>query len=106
MPEEHLSIVPTKNTPADLFDLRSTGKLSGMHPEMVLEFVRAELVSVAREDMSGNPFFDEGAIYRLRQIEYLRTKQQAHLRTIRLIMRLLDRVDAAEMELRHLRDRI
>jgi len=42
-----------------IVDLRSAGKLSGMHPDMVLEFARAELIAVAEEDRAGNPYFAE-----------------------------------------------
>ena len=90
----------------EFIDLESASRLSGMHPVMILEFVRAELVEAARVDREGNPCFDEEAIFRLRQIEHMRTRQGAHLSTIRLVIRLIDRAESAERELRRLRNRM
>ncbi len=87
-------------------DLDAASELSGMHPEMILEVARARMVVISRKDREGNPYFDDEAIYRLRQIEHLRLEQRAHLRTIRLIMQLMDRAEAAEREVRWLRDRV
>lgn len=86
-------------------DLDFASQLSGLHPDMILEFVRARLVT-ARVDAAGNPHFDNRAIYRLRQIEHLRQEQRTGMRMIRLIIQLLDRAERAERELRHLRDRM
>jgi len=117
-PNESLPVVPhsdASDEPEPL-GLDAASKLTGMHPQMVIEFVRASLVvpsSTSRpagdpdaESEPAAPAFDAAALYRLRQIEHLRTHHQAHLRTIRLVLGLLDRAEAAERELRHLRDRI
>ena len=87
------------------FTLASASELSGMHPEMILEFVRADLVHVTSRDRSGAPVFREHDIARLRQIELLRSADRVSLRTIRHLMKLEDRLDAAERELRILRGR-
>lgn len=86
-------------------DLDFASQLSGLHPDMILELARAQLVTV-RADAAGNPRFDNQAIYRLRQIERLRQEQRAGMRMIRLIIQLLDRTERAERELRHLRERM
>jgi DNA-binding transcriptional MerR regulator len=106
MKDEYYSMVPYLHVSHGFIDLKAASDLSGMHPEMILEFTRAQLVLVARKDRSGNPYFDDEGVYRLRQIEHLRHDQQAHLRTIRLVIQLMERAETAERELRNLRDRL
>ena len=107
MSNGNYTLIPTFSEVSRGFvDLASASELSGMHPEMIIEVTRANIVLVARRDRAGNPYFDDEAIYRLRQIEHLRSEQRAHMRTIRLIMELLDRAESAERELRWLRDRM
>lgn len=91
---------------AEYFDLRAAAELSGMHPEMILEFHRARVVAVAGSDATGDPRFDLRGILRLRQIEALRHECQMSLRAIRLVMGLMDRLESAESELRQLRERV
>jgi DNA-binding transcriptional MerR regulator len=106
MNDDNCPLIPTcYRVTSSFIDLDSASQLSGMHPEMILEFTRAELVAIAHIDRGGNPYFDDEAIFRLRQIEHLRSSQRTHLRTIRLILHLTDRVESAERELRGLRDR-
>jgi DNA-binding transcriptional MerR regulator len=106
MKDEQSAMVPYLNVTHGFINLQSASDLSGMHQEMILEFIRAELVTAAGKDQSGNPYFDDEGVYRLRQIEYLRHDQQAHLRTIRLVLQLMERAEAAEREVRRLRDRV
>ena len=104
MTYHRLPIVPLQlRSSGGFIDLKAASQSSGMHPEMILEFVRCELVVIARKDRQGLPYFDEPSIYRLRQIQYLREIQKAHLNTIRLVLRLLDRAETAERELGSLR---
>ena len=101
------TIVPTETGNTDGFvDLEMASELSGVHPEMILEFTRARMVPVSWQDWSGNPYFDDEAIYRLRQIDRLRTRERVQMRTIRLILELMDRAETAERELRWLRERL
>lgn len=104
MSEIRFTIVPTFSSHGFL-DLQAASAISGMHPDMILEFVRARLVVSARRDRGGNPYFDDQGIYRLKQIEQLQ-REQATARTIRLILDLMTRLDAAESELRTLRERL
>lgn len=106
MTEEPMLILASTEVSHGLIDLDAASELSGMHPEMIEEVARAELIVVSHHDRSGNPYFDDKAIYRLRQIERLRNEHRAHMRTIRLIVQLLDRTEAAEYELRRLRERL
>ena len=105
MSKTSLTIV-TADASREYVSLQNASELSGMHPEMILEVIRGKLIRTVHEDDRGNLFFDAEAIYRLRQIEYLRTQQQTHMRTIRMIIQLLDRAEAAEKELRWLRQRV
>lgn len=89
-----------------VFDLERASDLSGLHPEMILEFLRAGLVHAHRPGEEGGPQFDEIAITRLRQIERLRRREGVSLRTLCLIMRLLDRIEDLDGELRTLRERM
>ena len=101
------TIVPTRSgTTGGFVDLEAASELSGVHPEMILEFARARMVTVSWQDRSGNPYFDDEAIYRLRQIEHLRNQERMQMRTVRLILELMDRTETAERELRWLRERL
>jgi DNA-binding transcriptional MerR regulator len=89
------------------FDLDTTAELTGVHRDLILEFTRAEfLPTVRRGDDESILQFDEHAIYRLRQIESLRQRHHTSLRVIRDILRLLDRLEDAELEVRRLREQL
>ena len=92
--------------PDEWYDLRLASELSGMHPGMVREFARARVVDSFRSPSGGGPFFDQNGIHRLRQIERLRLRQRVNLRTICMVMRLLDRLDHAEHELDWFREQL
>jgi DNA-binding transcriptional MerR regulator len=100
------TLVVVSEDPECRFNLERAAELSGMHPEMILEFTRAEIIHTTGQDPDGSPRFDETEIVRLRQIEYLRAIEGASLRTIRYILALLDRLEAAEHELRLLREQL
>lgn len=86
---------------ADLrIGLDRAAELSGMHPEMILEFVRVELVHGVQPGSDGMPRFHNVDVDRLRQIQHLRNEQHVNFRTIFHIMRLLDELEAALGKLR------
>jgi hypothetical protein len=88
-------------------DLLTTSRLTGLHEGLIVEFARGGLVSVSAEPNGSNePRFDEKALCRLRQIAQLHQQQKVNLRTIKLIVRLLDRLEEAEKELRILREQV
>jgi DNA-binding transcriptional MerR regulator len=101
----HTLVVVSENSERRI-SLQRAAELSGMHPEMILEFTRAEIVHTAGREPDGSPCFDETEIVRLRQIEHLRGDEGVSLRTIRHILALLDRLEAAEHELHLLRERL
>lgn len=88
----------------DFHDLARAAELCGMHPEMILEYARAHVVTLARE---GDLYhLDSHAIHRLRQIAVLREERGMSLRSIRFVMELIGRLEAAEQELRVLREKV
>jgi hypothetical protein len=89
------------------FDLDTTAELTGVHRDLILGFTRAELLPTARGGQDESDWqFDERAIYRLRQIDSLRLRHHTSLRVIRDILRLLDRLEDSELQLRHLREQL
>ncbi len=88
----------------EVFDLETAAELSGMHPEMILEFCRAHVVAL--HPRGDRPRFDNRGIHRLRLIETLRQERGMSLRSIRFVVDLMERLDAAERELRALRERV
>ncbi|MEM8955832.1 MAG: chaperone modulator CbpM [Verrucomicrobiota bacterium] len=109
MPTRYTIVQYTEGTSGEarLFDLKTAAELTGVHPEMILEFTRAQLVPSAQSGENPDSFrFDERAIYRLRQIESLRQRHHTNLRVIRYITQLLDRLDETEQELHLLREQL
>ena len=100
--DESLSIpVPAGD---EVFGLDAAAELSGMHPEMILEFCRAHVVALRLR--AEGPEFDNRGIHRLRLIETLRQERGMSLRSIRFVVELMERLEAAERELRSLRERV
>ena len=89
--------------PERIFSLEQAADLTGMHTEMILEFVRANLIHVQLCEKA--PQFDEAALVRIRHIENLR-QEHVNLRTVCYIIHLLDRLESSERELRTLRERL
>jgi len=86
-------------------DLDEASQLSGLHPEMIEEFLRASLVRGFKGEHD-EIFFDQAGISRLRHIAHLQQHEHAKLRTIRYITGLLDSLDAKERELQSLREQL
>ena len=105
MSASRYTIMSFEEHPESEFSLEQTAELTGLHPEMILEFLRAELVRVAAQASEGSPSFDQSAIVRLRHIAVLQ-HEHVNLRTIRYIVRLIDRLETTDRELRALRERI
>lgn len=88
------------------FDLDTAAELSGMHPEMILEFHRSGVVARTGSADGSALRFGVRDVLRLRQIEALRHEGQMSVRAIRLVVTLMDRLESAEAELRVLRERV
>ena len=106
MDDSPYMIVSAQVRAEDEFSLDETAQLTGMHPELILEFVRAELVQVSAGTPESAPGFDEFAIARLRHIEHLRAHEKLKMRAVCYIVRLLDELDAARSEVRVLREQL
>ena len=52
----------------EMFDIESAADLTGIHPEMIREFARGQLVQIRGSDNEGCPVFDESGICRLRML--------------------------------------
>ena len=106
MDDSHYMIVTAQTRYETEFSLEQTAEMTGMHPDMILELVRVDLVQVLRGSSAEAPQFDEFAIARLRHIEHLREHEKLSLRAVSYIVRLLDQLNAADQELRELRERL
>jgi hypothetical protein len=89
----------------EICNLAETAELSGIHPEMIEEFIRGHLVQ-AFEKSRGEFYFDESAISRLRHLAYLRDHDHTSLRTLRYIGNLLDHIETKERQIHELRERM
>lgn len=90
----------------DVVDLETAARLCGLPTEMILEFSRTQIISVVRTGDSDSPAFDTVCLHRLRQIETLHHEWSMAPRSIGFVMDLFDRLEAAERELRVLRERL
>jgi DNA-binding transcriptional MerR regulator len=103
--EYQLTCITETPIGTSLVTLDEASDLSGMHPEMIEEFLRAHLIRAFKSD-DGTLYFDPSGIHRLRQIQYFREHEGTNLRTIRYIVSLLDSLDQRDRELRTLRDQL
>lgn len=90
----------------DWVDLETASRLCGLPAETILEFSRTRVVAVVRGGDPDTPLFDAASLHRLRQIEALHRDWSLPPRSIGFVMELLDRLEAAERELRGLRERM
>jgi len=97
---------PSDSPDDDIVDLETAARLSGLPSEMILEFSRTQVISVVRSGNSDSPAFDAVCLHRLRQIETLHHEWSMAPRSIGFVMDLFDRLEAAERELRLLRERL
>ena len=111
MPEfvhRRYQIVSSEVGETETFDIETLSRLTGLHEELILEFFRARLVPPAGPEQfdSESPRFDERGLLRLRQVASLREDRNVSLGTLRLVIRLLDRLEEVETELRALQERL
>lgn len=97
---------PPESPDDDLVDLETAARLCGLPAEMILEFSRTRVISVVRGGAPDAPVFDTVCLHRLRQIEALHHDWSLTPRSIGFVMDLFDRLEAAERELRVLRERL
>ncbi|NNE91159.1 MAG: hypothetical protein HKN23_05890 [Verrucomicrobiales bacterium] len=90
--------------PKRVVDLDAASQISGIHRELIRELVRGRLVRPIRSGETDRLLFDDRGLTRLRQIADLHFGEKLHFRTVRLIVRLLDRIEVAETELKYWRE--
>ncbi|MEK7951267.1 chaperone modulator CbpM [Luteolibacter soli] len=100
-------MTPSSESPDDdVVDLETAARLCGLPTEMILEFSRTQVISVVRSSDPDAPEFDTVCLHRLRQIETLHHEWSMAPRSIGFVMDLFDRLEAAERELRAMRERL
>ena len=97
---------PSDSPDDDLVDLETAARLCGLPTEMILEFSRTQVISVTGGGGGNALAFDSVCIHRLRRIEALHHEWSMAPRSIGFVMDLFDRLEAAERELRVLRERL
>ena len=90
----------------DLVDLETAARLCGLPAEMILEFSRTRVIRVVHGGDPATPAFDAVCLHRLRRIETLHHEWSMAPHSIGFVMDLFDRLEAAERELRVLRERL
>ncbi len=88
-----------------LTDIEEASELCGLHPQMIEEYSRGNLVT-AVQNQQGTLYFDQAGIIRLRQIAQLTQQQGVNIRLVRYITTLLDTLDTQDLELRELREKL
>ena len=98
---------PATPVPAEeeIYDLEAAAELSGLHPGIILELVRSRVLTRIHKRSEDSPCFDARAIYRLRQIGVLREERTLSMHSVRFVIDLIERLEAAELELRALREK-
>ena len=87
-----------------LYDLETASAASNTHPDLIRRYCGVGLI-VAEESEEDKLFFDDDAIYWLRQIEALRREGGISQHGLRLIVDLLQEVERLQMELRSRNER-
>lgn len=96
---------PASARHGEMLDLETASLLSGMPRERILELAAWSLTSIRLDPDPSRTAFDLHAIHLMRRIEALRDDYQLEPAPLRLVAELLDRLEAAERELRILRER-
>ena len=92
--------------PGQLYNHHEAAKLAGITVRDLLRYWKHHIVAPSENTGRYGIFFDEEAIYRLRQAEYLRGKYEINLSCIQLIMSLKRRIDELDAEMKFLKRRL
>lgn len=88
----------------EVIDIADLAGLCGLRPDDILEYHRLRIVSLRA---SGGTFqAGTRTLHRLRHISILRDEHGMKPTSIGFVLDLMDRLDAAERELRNLRERL
>ena len=88
------------------FTLEETASLTGLLPQIIVQYTEAEYVRALETDAAGTPCFDETGILRLRRIEEMRILHGIDRNSLAYVLRLFDRLESVEQELQILRERL
>ncbi|MDF1811234.1 MAG: hypothetical protein P1V20_03440 [Verrucomicrobiales bacterium] len=97
-----ITFVPARQL---VFNAWQASEFTEIHPDLIVEFERAHLVNRCDTDKNGMPLFNDSGICRLRIISDLREREKLSLRMMRVFCHMMDQLDRAETEVRHLRRR-
>ena len=86
--------------PDKLYNLMVTASYCETHPDLIRDYCRIGLITAAKQDGNDNLFFDDDAIYWLRQIRLLRLEGEVSQRGLQLIFDLRQQVEHLKRELR------
>ncbi|MBV9391693.1 MAG: MerR family transcriptional regulator, partial [Verrucomicrobia bacterium] len=93
-----VSISAETPEPGRLHDLAAIAHYSDAHPDLIRYYWRHGLIAAVEkgEDL----FFDDDALYWLRQIQQIRRESGAGPRAIRIILQLMREIEALRRDLR------
>lgn len=94
-----LDITAAQPEAGRLYDLATAAAFSKTHPDLIRRYHSAGLIR-AEEGERDELFFDDDAIYWLRQIEALHREGGIGQHGLRIIVDLLQEVERLQMELR------
>jgi DNA-binding transcriptional MerR regulator len=90
----------THGDPGKIYDITMTATYTGTQPDLIRDYCRIGVITATKRDESDNLFFDDDAIYWLRQIRSLRTEGEVNRAALRLILDLRRQVEYLKRELR------
>jgi DNA-binding transcriptional MerR regulator len=89
--------------PGELHNHHTAARLSGISVRTLLHCWNHHIVTPVSNTGRYGIFFDDEAIFRLRQAEYLRREIGVNMNGIQLIMSLKKRIDELEIEINSLK---
>jgi hypothetical protein len=93
-------VTVTHGDPAKLYDITVTATYTETQPHLILDYCRMGVVTAVKRDEADNLFFDDEAIYWLRQIRSLQAEGEVNRAALRLILDLRRQVEHLKRELR------
>lgn len=95
---------PSQPDEDEAIDLAELAQLCGLERDDILEYHRLHIVSL--HSSGGTLRAGTHTLHRLRHISVLREEHEMKPASIGFVLNLMDRLDAAERELRSLRERL
>ncbi|CAF0697216.1 chaperone modulator CbpM [Candidatus Methylacidithermus pantelleriae] len=92
---------PDPAPPPSLYTVKSVAQALGIHPKRVWFYYRAGLVSHVRTTETGEPLFDDEALYWLSQIHSLQKSYRVKREVLQLILHLLHEIERLKRLLNH-----